>query len=340
MTLALPSQADLRQAGQAFSGMTREDALAFVSRLYDAQAAGAHLWDDAELVARFLSQCSRTGSVDTVGGYTRELRHLARWMADNAPGTPLRALDPSIAENAVADLRAQVEEGTIAPRTFNRRLACWSALWRWASEPTRSGVTGIARNVWPRRSMLHAAKVAKALHEPELAAVFGVVAAAVRAGDRTAARDFVMLRGAYLIGARVSELRSLRWGDIERLPDGGLVTIRNGKGGKARTIRVSTSTVDLLEGLGRGPEDAWLFPNRTGTAPITRQAIADRFARWGRAAGVHLHPHRLRHSHATSAIRAGCDAFTLQVSLGHTSAATTAGYVAASPTDSSSLRLG
>lgn len=340
MTLALPSQAHLAQVPPAFAGMDREQALAFVSRLYDASANGYAVWSDAELTARFLAQCSRTGSTATVTGYRWELQNLAAWLAANRPGVPLRALDPQTAENAVADLRAQVEEGTIAARTFNRRVACWSALWRWASEPTRSGVTGIARNIWPRRSMLHAPKLAKALHEPELAAVFGVVAAAARAGDRTAARDFVLMRAGYLIGARVSELRALRWGDIERLPEGGLVTIRNGKGGKCRAIRVSTATLDLLETLGRGAEGDWLFPSPRNDGPISRQAIADRFARWGRQAGVHLHPHRLRHSHASFAIRAGCDAFTLQLSLGHSSAATTAGYVAANPSDSSSLRLG
>lgn len=120
-------------------------------------------------------------------------------------------LGPASAENAVADLRAQVDEGTMKPRTFNRRLACWSALWPCASEPTRSGVTGISRNICPRRrAMLHAYKAAKALAEPELTALLGVVQAAAVDGNRTAARDHVMLRASYLIGCRLSELRSLR----------------------------------------------------------------------------------------------------------------------------------
>ncbi|EDY37180.1 site-specific recombinase, phage integrase family protein [Cyanobium sp. PCC 7001] len=261
-------------------------------------------------------------------------------MALSCPGTPLRMLDPAIAEDAVADLRDLVEAGTLAPRSFNRRLTAWSALWRWASEANRSGVTGIARNVWPRRALLHAPKVARALTEPELAAVTGTVAVAAAAGDCTARRDLVKLRASFLLGVCVSELRSLRWGDVEPVEGGGLVSIRNGKGGKARTIRVSMDTVALLESLGRGDADAWLFLNPAGTAPLSRQAIADRFSRWGKKAGVHLHPHRLRHSHATSAIRAGCDAFVLSATLGHASTATTAHYVASNPAESSSLRLG
>ena len=44
------------------AGMDRAEALAFVSRLYDSAQAGAHIWGDALLVKRFLTQCSRTGS--------------------------------------------------------------------------------------------------------------------------------------------------------------------------------------------------------------------------------------------------------------------------------------
>ena len=51
-------------------------------------------------------------------------------------------------------------------------------------------------------------------------------------------------------------------------------------------------------------------------------------------------PHRLRSTHATHAIRANVDVFTLQSTLGHSSTSTTQGYVAANPADSSSLRLG
>ena len=60
----------------------------------------------------------------------------------------------------------------------------------------------------------------------------------------------------------------------------------------------------------------------------------------GRAAGFHVHSHQLRHSHATQAIRRGVDVFTLQVTLGYSSSATTWHYVAANPEDSSSLHLG
>ena len=59
--------------------MDKAEALAFVSRMFDTAAAGAVLWGDELLIKRFLSQCSRSGSSETVRGYKRELRDFTRW---------------------------------------------------------------------------------------------------------------------------------------------------------------------------------------------------------------------------------------------------------------------
>jgi site-specific recombinase XerD len=319
--------------------MDRAEAMAFISRMFDAAQAGAVVWDEPELIRRFISGCSRSGSEETRSGYSRELQRLCGWRDLRHPGLPLRLLDPAIAQDYVDDLLQQVEAGTMAARSFNRRLACCSALFRWASDPCRSAVSGIPRNPFPRRAMLAAPKCTRALPEADLDAVLGVIAAAARSGSRTAARDYVMVRCSYLIGCRVSELARLRWQDIEALDDGGQVHLL-GKGSKARTVRISAATLQLIDALGRGEPEAWLFPSNRNDGPLSRQAIGDRMRQWGRQAGVHLHPHKLRHTHASQAIRRGCDAFTLQLTLGHASAGTTAGYVAANPADSSSLRLG
>jgi site-specific recombinase XerD len=319
--------------------MDRAEALAFVSRMFDAAAAGAAVWCDVELVRRFLAACSRTGSTETRSGYQRELRHLIEWRDLHHAGVPLRLLDPAVAQDFVDGLLQQVEAGQLKPRTFNRRIAAISAMFRWASEPCRSGVSGVPRNPMPRRSMLTATKCTRALAEPDLDAVLGVIAAAARNGCRTAQRDYVLVRASYLVGCRVSELARLRWCDVEAIEDGGQVHLL-GKGSKARTVRISADTLTLLETLGHGAADAWLFPSPRTDGHLTRQAIADRMRHWGQQAGVHLHPHKLRHTHATQAIRRGVDVFTLQATLGHSSSATTGAYVAANPADSSSLRLG
>ena len=66
-----------RQIPAVFAGLDKAEALAYVSRLFDAAQAGAVLWGDKLLLKRFLEQCSRTGSKETQDGYRRELRHLS-----------------------------------------------------------------------------------------------------------------------------------------------------------------------------------------------------------------------------------------------------------------------
>ena len=322
-----------------FSGMDRDAAMAFLGRMIDARNAGATLWSDQELLERFIAGCSRTNSAETKASYRRDLRDLVEWRNLHHPSTALRLLDPAVCQDYVDQLLASVESKSMAIRSFNRRVAAISALFRWASEPCRSGVSGVCRNPMPSKILLKAAKCSRGLADHDLDAVLGVIAAAAQDGDKTAARDYVLVRGAYLIGCRVGELSRLRWQDIQHDGDAGFITVL-GKGSKTRTIRVSLQTIELFESLGRGADDSWVFYSRRTGKNLTRQAINDRMSRWGKKVGIRLHCHRLRHTHANVAIRRGVDTFCLQSTLGHSSAATTAAYVAENPSDSSSLRLG
>ena len=139
--------------------MDKAEALAYVSRLFDAAAAGAVLWGDKLLLRRFLEQCSRTGSKETKDGYRRELRHFTRWRDQNHPHMHLRELDPAMVDDWVSQLREQVAADELMPRSFNRRISAVSALYRWASEPTRAAVTGVPRNPIPRRTGMSAPKL-------------------------------------------------------------------------------------------------------------------------------------------------------------------------------------
>ncbi|WP_255486404.1 tyrosine-type recombinase/integrase [Synechococcus sp. BMK-MC-1] len=298
------------------------------------------MWGDKLLLKRFLEQCSRTGSQETKDGYRRELRHFISWRDQNHPHLHLRELDPALVDVWISSLREQVEAGELKPRSFNRRISAVSAFYRWAAEPTRSTVTGVPRNPVPRRTGMTAATLAKPLSEVDLTSVLGVISAAKDKGSAIAARDYVMVRGSYLIGCRVSELRLLRWQDLQRLEGGGQMKLV-GKGSKEpRTIRVSTATIDLFETLGRGEPEDWLFPSDRRDAPITRQAIGARMAKWGKVVGVQIDPQRCRYTHATHSVRRGTTLFDLQTTHCYSSSATIGHSVAANPEDSSSLRLG
>ena len=332
------SKSSSKQLPAVLDGMDKAEALAYVSRLFDAAQAGAVLWGDALLIKRFITQCSRTGSKATQDGYRHEIREFTRWRDRNHSHLHLREINPAFCQDWVSQLREQVDAGLMKPRTFNRRIAAVSSMYRWASEPSRSPVTGVPRNSMPPRSLMTAEKNTRGLSEEQCALLLAAIGQCF-AKDRNAKRDYVLIKGSYLLGCRVSEMAAIRWKDIEPLDGGGQIHLL-GKGSKSRTVRISSDSLALFEQLGRGEASSFVFPSSRRKSHLTRQAIGDVCRKWGRVAGFHVHPHQLRHSHATHSVQRGCVVFTLQATLGHSSSATTGHYVASNPRDSSSLRLG
>ena len=92
--------------------------------------------------------------------------------------------------------------------------------------------------------------------------------------DRNAIRDYALVRCSYLLGCRVSEIAVMKWKDIEVLSDGGQIHLF-GKGSKARTVRVSSDTLQLFHALGRGEADSYVFPSPRGEGHLPGQAIGD-----------------------------------------------------------------
>ena len=85
------------------------------------------------------------------------------------------------------------------------------------------------------------------------------------ARERNAKRDYVLIKGSYLLGCRVSEMAAIRWKDIEPLDGGGQIHLV-GKGSKSRAVRISNVSLALFEQLGRGEASGFFFSSpRTGS---------------------------------------------------------------------------
>ena len=97
----------------------------------------------------------------------------------------------------------------------------------------------------PFPSLFHAEKTTLQLNEEQLCVLFGVSITRAAHLDRNAKRDYVLIKGVYLLGCRVSEIAAIRWKDIEVLSDGGQIHLF-GKDSKARTVRVSSDTLELF----------------------------------------------------------------------------------------------
>ena len=100
-----------RQIPAVFAGLDKAEALAYISRLFDAAQAGAVLWGDKLLLKRFLEQCSRTGSQETKDGYRRELRHFVRWRDRNHPHLHLREINPAFCQDWLSNCGNKLRTG-------------------------------------------------------------------------------------------------------------------------------------------------------------------------------------------------------------------------------------
>src|SRR5262245_37191467 len=154
----------------------------------------------------------------------------------------------------------------------------------------------------------------------------------LRAAHKSA-RDRALIYLLYGAGLRVSEVVHLELGGVY-LESGVLRVL--GKGSKERVIPIGTPVIAALEEyIGgervqqlRGRVSDLLFPGRSKSKPLTRQAVFEILRRLARNAGVtrDISPHKLRHGFATDLVRGGADLRSVQVMLGHADLRTTEIY--------------
>ena len=106
--------------------------------------------------------------------------------------------------------------------------------------------------------------------------------------------------------------------------------VRDGKGGKDRTLWVTDDLRDLIaQWGGRRPESPWLFPTSNGTQVGTRQVRA-MVKRRAKKAGIQeverVSPHVLRHTFGTNLYKETKDIRLVQKALGHSDVRTTQVY--------------
>jgi integrase/recombinase XerD len=138
----------------------------------------------------------------------------------------------------------------------------------------------------------------------------------------------------------VDELTRLAWRDLRERGDAGQVAA-HGKSGKTRVVLLPASVWRELDGLGRGPADAPVFPSRRGGGHLHPTAVERIVLEAAQRAGLegNVSPHWLRHAHATHALERQAPIHLVATTLGHASVATTGRYLHARPTDSSARYL-
>jgi len=140
------------------------------------------------------------------------------------------------------------------------------------------------------------------------------------------ARDAAILEMFYSTGMRLAELASLDVGDIDVIQETARVV---GKGRKERLCPIGAPALEAVQKYrhAAGVHDGPLFLSKVRKR-ITTQALGDVVEKyWKRSGlGIHLTPHKFRHSFATHLLNHGADLRSVQTLLGHASLATTQIY--------------
>jgi integrase/recombinase XerD len=147
---------------------------------------------------------------------------------------------------------------------------------------------------------------------------------------KTGVRDRALISVIYGSGLRISEALALAPADIR---PGRKIHVVKGKGGKARTVGVTSSALDDLNRW-LGVRDQLARPGSPvfctlDGGPVDRRdadrMIKRRGARCGLGQRAHLHG--LRHSHAVALLRAGVPVTVIMRQLGHSSLSVTTTYL-------------
>jgi integrase/recombinase XerD len=159
-------------------------------------------------------------------------------------------------------------------------------------------------------------------------------------------RDRAILETFYSTGIRVQEMSRLTLLDIDL--ENGLLTVREGKGGKDRVVplgkHASFYISTYLEGARplllekdkqpKAVKTNRLWLNKFG-GPLGKQVIVDMVKQYRKQAGItkQVTAHSFRRTLAVELIRNECDFLSVKNILGHSSSATTLRYCALSGVD-------
>jgi len=277
--------------------------------------------DEHSAVTGYLDELrvSRRLSPNTILAYERDLGRLVVFAErlDRAP----EALERRDLEAFVRQLMSS----GLSPRSVARSVACVRGFFRFlvldGRLPGSPADDLRAPRSWPALPrFLSIDEVDRLLTRPD-------------AGTHVGVRDRALLELLYATGMRVTELVTLKTGDISLV--GGFLTCL-GKGAKERVVPIGRAATDWIgrylasarPALLKDRESAFLFVNARGGLTLSRVGFWKIIKKYGRLAGLtqELSPHVLRHSFATHLLERGADLRMIQTLLGHADLSTTQIY--------------
>jgi len=269
----------------------------------------------------------------TVKGYLSDLRCFVRWFEQtNGEAFTLRAVTPTDVREYRQFLLV-VE--THKANTVNRRLASLATLMKWAKEsgqiehdPTGNIHAVPQTNPGPR----YLDK--KEQYALQRAIEKDMQLARLRYPKRWVSRqrDAAMVVFLLHTGLRLSEALTLQLGDVQLAERKGQVLVRQGKGGRVRTVPLNVQARKALqEWLAVRPgsgSHVWVQVEGEPSDGLSNRSVQRVLVRIGQDAGLeHLTPHVLRHTFAKNLVDSGVGLEKVAALLGHSNLNTTRIYI-------------
>jgi site-specific recombinase XerD len=283
---------------------------------------------EAFFTERLMAQ--RQASPHTIAAYRDTFRLLLRYVQQRLKRRPsdveLKDIDVFLLVDFLDDLEKNRGNGA---RSRNARLAAIRSFFHYVSfDPEH---TGLAQRILAIPSKKWHRPLVGFLSTAEVDALL----AAPNHQTRSGRRDHALLLLAVQTGLRVSELASLKCGDVS-YGNGGHVRCF-GKGRKQRCVPLAKETSTVLRAWLRernGQPTDPLFPNARGEA-LSRDGVQYILKKCVRLAQEgcpslkkkRISPHVLRHTTAVNLLQSGVDQSVIALWLGHESIETTQVYL-------------
>ncbi len=237
----------------------------------------------------------------TVKNYTNDLKSYNVWLNTEGHLPPQTGDTPlGIAAKASAIYAQQIKNSRdVAPSTANRRVIALKGFLKFLTEKDYIAAESVPQSGLKTKKIQRGAQGnVKWLKEEEVKKIFETIEVQPRTSEITRLRNRTIITVLVNTGVRVGELCDLRIGDLDL--ENGMLTVRDGKGGKFRKVPLGDKTLALiklwLECRDEYMDESFLFTTERADH-ITERAVQHLTKRLSELSGVEFSPHTLRHTY-------------------------------------------
>lgn len=272
-------------------------------------------------------------SADTVDHYRSALMEFFEWFSEATHQTGVVTVTPLDLRQYRDKLKTRQKAATV-----NNKLSRLTAFFAWCVETGRAAANPVSNL---KRSKVTPA-APKWLTRSETYTVLRMADQLVQVaqtknlehGELMAARTLAMVRLMLNAGLRAGEVCGLKLSDVKIGERTGSVLVRYGKGSKQREVPLNLDARKAIQAWlqVRGEAGEYLFIGPDG-GKMNQLIVTWHISQLGKKAGLHLHPHRLRHTFGKNLVDNGVPLDRVALLMGHSNLSTTAVYTMPAQSD-------